>query len=266
VSEGRWRGGVETTAGVKESGVEVRQGSLLARGYEIAHKAIAGSHPDQNLLHYQFFPIYYLRKDLRSVLQSVNGDVLDAGCGRKPYRPLLSGVSSYTGLDILQLPEVDIIVGEADPWPVPNEEYDVVLSFQVIEHVRDLPRYFEEVVRVLKGNGQLLVSLPFLYQVHGGEDFRRWTAEGIEEELIRYGFEVELIQKEGGIGSILAILWLSWLDSLLSSNFLLRICKGVLLPVFLILSLLCNLLGLALDRLDRSGQYYSNLLVTARKV
>jgi ubiquinone/menaquinone biosynthesis C-methylase UbiE len=42
--------------------------------------------------------------------------------------------------------------------PFRSEVFDIVLSFQVIEHLKDIDRFFLEIKRVLKNDGLLLVS------------------------------------------------------------------------------------------------------------
>ncbi len=44
-----------------------------------------------------------------------------------------------------------------DDWPFGNTSYDVVISMAVIEHVHDLGRFFDELLRVLKPGGLALV-------------------------------------------------------------------------------------------------------------
>lgn len=43
---------------------------------------------------------------------------------------------------------------------------DYVLSFQVLEHVSDPKTLIDEFNRILKPNGTLLISVPFLYDYH----------------------------------------------------------------------------------------------------
>jgi SAM-dependent methyltransferase len=66
-----------------------------------------------------------------------------------------------------------------------------VVSFQVLEHVRDLGPYFAEARRVLKPDGRLLLSTHgvWLYHPHP-EDHRRWTREGLIAEMAAHGFAV----------------------------------------------------------------------------
>ncbi|MFW1494634.1 methyltransferase domain-containing protein, partial [Vibrio parahaemolyticus] len=66
-----------------------------------------------------------------------------------------------------------------------------VVSFQVLEHVRDVGCYLNEARRVLNTGGRLLLSThgTWLYHPHP-EDHRRWTRLGLIDELATYGFEV----------------------------------------------------------------------------
>jgi SAM-dependent methyltransferase len=115
---------------------------------------------------------------------------LDFGCGAKPYASLFSsrGVN-YVGADFGETADVAItpvgIVGS------PNHSVDLVLSFQVLEHVRNLNTYFSEAARVLRHDGLLLLSThgTWLYHPHP-EDHRRWTREGLVGDLAVGGFEV----------------------------------------------------------------------------
>jgi SAM-dependent methyltransferase len=68
---------------------------------------------------------------------------------------------------------------------------DLVVSFQVLEHVRDIDTYLHEAGRVLRDDGLMLLSThgTWLYHPHP-EDHRRWTREGLIGELERRGFEV----------------------------------------------------------------------------
>lgn len=115
---------------------------------------------------------------------------LDFGCGAKPYEPLFAarGVT-YIGADIGGTHEVQI---RADgTLSAADHSADLVVSFQVLEHVRDVHRYLQEAERVLRDDGLMLLSThgTWLYHPHP-EDHRRWTREGLIAELELHRFEV----------------------------------------------------------------------------
>lgn len=116
--------------------------------------------------------------------------VIDFGCGSRPYEPLFTEAGcTYQGADFDGPSELRI-----DPdgkLPAASGSADVVLSVQVLEHVRDLETYFGEARRVLKSDGRLLLSThgTWLYHPHP-EDHRRWTRQGLIGDIERHGFSV----------------------------------------------------------------------------
>jgi SAM-dependent methyltransferase len=115
---------------------------------------------------------------------------LDFGCGDRPYQSLVEAQGvAYVGADMDGTP--DITIAADGTLDAPDAGYDLLLSFQVLEHVRDLDRYFAEARRVLRPGGQMLLSThgTWLYHPHP-EDHRRWTREGLVAELSGRGFEV----------------------------------------------------------------------------
>jgi SAM-dependent methyltransferase len=116
--------------------------------------------------------------------------VIDYGCGNMPYKPLFEAAGCrYLGADFEGTPDIDIAPdGHID---VEGASADLVVSFQVLEHVRDLGAYFAEARRVLKPGGRLLLSThgTWLYHAHP-EDHRRWTRQGLVAEIEGFGFEV----------------------------------------------------------------------------
>ncbi|HZZ88743.1 MAG TPA: class I SAM-dependent methyltransferase [Caulobacteraceae bacterium] len=116
--------------------------------------------------------------------------VVDFGCGNMPYKPLFEAVGCrYLGADFEGA--ADIAIDPSGRMDLADASADVVVSFQVLEHVRDLDTYFAEARRVLKPGGALLLSTHgvWLYHPHP-EDHRRWTREGLVGDIERFGFAV----------------------------------------------------------------------------
>jgi SAM-dependent methyltransferase len=123
------------------------------------------------------------------------GNVVDLGCGDAPYESLLRefGAEHYVRCD-LEGP-VDVVIAPGQPVPLPSASADLVVSFQVLEHVWDLYWYLGEARRLLKPDGRLVLSTHgnWLYHPHP-TDFRRWTRMGLTGELQSRGYEVEFFQ------------------------------------------------------------------------
>lgn len=235
----------------------------LFRLYAEVYKALSGEHPHLMPWHFQWHALRELNRELGNVLPSLEGKVLDMGCGMGPYRPLLEAADSYTGADIVEGPGVDAVIEPGKPLPFKADAFDAVISTQVFEHVDDLDFTLSEIRRVLKPGGKLVASVPFIYQIHGApNDYRRFSEYGLEREL--KGFHIESVRRQGGIGSSLAILFLCWFDTQVGNNLLAWVLRGVLLPVWLMLCLVMNVCALLLDWIDTTESVYHNLLVVAR--
>src|SRR5262249_47545966 len=77
-----------------------------------------------------------------------------------------------------------------------SNAFDCVLSTQVLEHVSEPETYLSEAFRLLKPGGRLLLSTHGSWEDHGCPyDFRRWTADGLEYDLRKAGFDIESMEK-----------------------------------------------------------------------
>ena len=236
----------------------------LGSCYRYMYGVLCGHSPHERPWHFQWLSTLPLHRRLSRLLPAYGGHVLDVGCGCKPYRAWFGDVSEYVGLGVTLGPQVDVLIADGEPWPLPDNNYDTVFSTQVIEHVGNLELTLAQMSRVLKKGGTIILSFPFLYNVHGAPyDHRRFTHYGAEKLFPNY--EIVHLETQGGIGSTLVILFLNWIDTVLSSTDVTKLLKGAFLPFFITLSLVMNLFGLAFDQLDRTKRFYSNVLLVARK-
>ncbi len=97
--------------------------------------------------------------------------VLDAGCGEGYGAAIIAGAgaASVSAVDLdpvtvdhvrRRYPQVEATVAELGDLSFPPASFDLVVSFQVIEHVWDVPAYLASLRRVLRPGGELLVSTP----------------------------------------------------------------------------------------------------------
>lgn len=98
----------------------------------------------------------------------VSGKVLEIGCGEGYGISLLAPkCSSYVGVDkfpttIANKPDhVSILQMSVPPLSgIAANSMDFVVSFQVIEHIENDTAFLEEIFRVLKPGGQLIMTTP----------------------------------------------------------------------------------------------------------
>lgn len=125
---------------------------------------------------------------------------VDLGCGSQPYRPIFDARGiTYRGAD---LEGADIRIHENGHVDLADGSADVVLSFQVLEHVRDVRQYLSEALRIVREDGWLILSThgTWLYHPHP-EDHHRWTRQGLLAELEAGGFETtECVAVVGPLG------------------------------------------------------------------
>jgi SAM-dependent methyltransferase len=71
-----------------------------------------------------------------------------------------------------------------------HKYYDRIIIFNVLEHVSNLKVALKNLHKLLKKNGELIGSTPFLYRVHGApKDYLRFTADFLYQEFRLAGFK-----------------------------------------------------------------------------
>lgn len=148
-------------------------------------------------------PFYFARRGLRDGLAeffpALTGEVLDVGCGRKPYRSLVPA-SRYVGVDIdtpatRALMAADLFY-DGRKLPFSDASFDAVLCSQVLEHVFTPAEFLGEIHRVLRPGGVLLLATPFAWDEHEQPyDFARYSSFGLRALIERHGFAVEAQRK-----------------------------------------------------------------------
>lgn len=135
-------------------------------------------------------------------------DVLEAGPGEGYGADLIAGVARQViGVDYdesavahirARYPRVQMHLGNLASLPLADASVDVVVNFQVIEHLWDQGQFVAECFRVLRPGGVLLMSTPNRITFSPGRDTplnpfhtRELNADELTELLTAGGFTME---------------------------------------------------------------------------
>lgn len=138
-----------------------------------------------------------------AIHQYASGLLLDIGCGKKPYQVLTKGlVKQHFGLDHLDslhgLERIDI-VGIAYRLGVADNSVDTILCTVTLEHLEQPQVAIQEMYRILKPSGYLIVSAPLFWHLHEEpRDFYRYTKYGLAYLFSTAGFEILEIKPLAG--------------------------------------------------------------------
>jgi len=128
--------------------------------------------------------------------------VLEIGPDRTPstyQRMAGTGTAAWDTLDFADRPNVDLTYRTRSDYefPVASESYDVVVSGQVIEHVRKVWKWMPEVARTCKKGGVVITINPVTWQYHEAPvDCWRIYPEGMKALYEDAGLDVMLSRWE----------------------------------------------------------------------
>jgi ubiquinone/menaquinone biosynthesis C-methylase UbiE len=162
---------------------------------EIASDKITSDNP----IHQRLLKAYYV------AMEYVKGDLLEIGCGEGRGVGLLQNlVNSYSGIDKIeevvgklsaQYPQASFVQSVIPPLNFTDQKFDSLISFQVIEHIKDDKRYLAEVSRVLKPGGVALLTTPNIKKSLSRNPWhiREYTADELANLCQPYFSKVEML-------------------------------------------------------------------------
>ncbi len=159
------------------------------------------------------------KRVLKLIIDESPNSVLDIGCSEGGISSfLVDGKRKIYGIDI-SAEKIDkasakgIIVKAGDVskgLPYDDNSFDIVLAAEIIEHLIDTDYFLEEIYRVLKENGKLVITTPNLanlenrlrlligrypifvdYTSRGDNHLRVYTARALIKQLKEKGFKIE---------------------------------------------------------------------------
>jgi len=139
---------------------------------------------------------------------------LDLGCGSMRLRQYLLPGCTYNAIDmsmseftlrsrVLSDPSVNFCFGLANRIPAPAESVDVCAASEVLEHVPNVDEAFQEIRRILRPGGYLLLSIPnnyqYKYDVVGKnpDHINEWRFDEFSTLLGKHGFSTQIAYRRG---------------------------------------------------------------------
>ena len=234
---------------------------------------------------------WHVKKVLRQIVRQFPGDasVLDAGSGFGQYSWRMSKMNSHWKINAVdinseQIEDCNRFFGKnglsdrvtfrtCDLTKLSDSNnYDIVLSVDVMEHIEEDLLVFQNFYRSLRDNGILIISTP---SDKGGSDVHNDTEESFIDEHVRDGYSIRDISEKlsqagfrnieafytyGKPGNISWRLSMKYPVKMLNVSYLFFIILPFYYLIFFPVSIILNIFDLSLTHKTGTG-----LLVTARK-
>ena len=193
---------------------------------------------------------------------NIKGRLLDVGCGNKPYKDLFT-VSEYIGVEIAssQHSEADCFYN-GKRFQFGDDAFDSIICNQVFEHVFNPDEFVEELRRVLKPGGCLLLTVPFVWDEHEQpNDYARYSSYGISFILGKHGFKLECSGKTLSDSRV----FFQLINTYIYKKTLTKYAYANLLSSFFLMAPF-NVLGSILHMmLPSNSDFYMDNIILARK-
>lgn len=148
--------------------------------WEFWREVWRGKSPDRILMNFE------IRRRVR-----LSGRVVDLGAGCNPsyWRFLNASDIELIKVDFANVGRPHVAASLEDYLPFHTNVFDVVLLFNVLEHIYTSEQLLSEIHRTLRPGGVLYLFVPFLVQVHPDPyDYRRHTRAALEKMFACVGF------------------------------------------------------------------------------
>jgi SAM-dependent methyltransferase len=113
----------------------------------------------------------------------MSGLVVDVGGKKKnprgSFRPPSFAMTRWfsVNIDVESAPD---LIADAHRLPLKPGSADCILCCEVLEHLKHPELCVQEMLRILKPRGTLILSIPFLYPIHADpQDFGRFTPQWV---------------------------------------------------------------------------------------
>ncbi|MBI4470775.1 MAG: class I SAM-dependent methyltransferase [Acidobacteria bacterium] len=189
--------------------------------------------------------------------------VADIGCGGQPGRAFVEGHGGkYVGFDHPEAGERGVrpeVVGVAEALPFRTSVIDTVLLTTVLEHVPRPHAVMQEIARVLKPGGTLILTAPQFWHLHEEpRDYFRFTRFGLALLADEAGLEVMVIKPLGNFWTTFMQELAYWMQERAFRSLPMRAFRRATVEA-------AQWCGLKLSKINDGGRYSWLHLMIARK-
>ncbi len=177
-------------------------------------------------------------RDIKKTIPHFSGNILDVGCGQSPFKFLLNpSATKYFGIDIVDAEKFDYKNSLITPFngediPFRDDEFGGVICTEVLEHVENYQKLINEIHRVMKKDGEAIITIPWSARYHYiPYDFFRYTPSSLKT-MFRNFSEVRIRNRGTDIANIANKVIVLWFRNLFPS----QAWKWVFVPVWIVLS------------------------------
>lgn len=163
--------------------------------------------------------IWYNRWILQKFAGLVKGDILEIGCGIGNFTKSLTKYGKVTAIDINNdyIEQAKKKVGgyarigfgdiEKGNYFFKGRVFDTIVCINVLEHIKDDVMALQNIYKLLKPNGILILHVPAHLFLYGSIDaaighFRRYEIKKLINNMQSSGFEIDQAKRLNFIGAV----------------------------------------------------------------
>lgn len=156
-----------------------------------------------NILQRNWLIAHKLEDAMRTASGTTAGNLLDMGCGNKPYAGVFSKhVRNHIGIDMPGSTLIDNTLdafAKVEELPFRGETFDCVICSEVLQYVPSPQAAVKEAFRVLKKNGVFIVTATQMWHITNSPlDCYRFTEFGLKYLAETAGFRLKDHRRLGG--------------------------------------------------------------------
>jgi ubiquinone/menaquinone biosynthesis C-methylase UbiE len=130
---------------------------------------------------------------MKKFLPGVCGKLVDVGAGQSPFKHLLNKQSTrYVALDIYSADDFgyqnpDVVQFDGQNIPFDDDSVDSVLCTEVLEHVENAQGLVDEMYRIVKPGGPVVITVPWSARYHYiPHDYHRFTPSRLTNMFAKF--------------------------------------------------------------------------------